>query len=162
MEHKIEQRIDFKRLVIILLLSLCITPVLGFSKDNDNGLYQCSVGQDGVFIINTRTGQIWELTISSTIDFGTPPNRKSQRSYITPPEVIPMSLPVKSQIINGFGGLKKGNIYKLDNGQIWEQTGFYSCHRIPAIPRATIWRGYTGYQMTVDGIDISVSVQQLK
>jgi hypothetical protein len=162
MEHKIEQRIDFKRLVIILLLSLCITPMLGFSKDIDNGLYQCSADQDGVFIINTRTGQIWELAIPSTIDFGTPPNRKTQRSYITPPEVIPMSLPVKSQIISGFDGLSQGNIYKFDNGQIWEQTDFYSCARVPAIPRATICRAYTGYKMTIDGIDIPVAVRQLK
>lgn len=162
MEHKIEQRIDFKRLVIGLLLGLCMAPASGFSKDNDNGLYQCSAGEDGVFVINTRTGQLWEFEISSTIDFGTPQNRKSQCSYITPPEVIPMFLPVKSQIINGFNGLSQGNIYKFGNGQIWEQTDFYICTRVPAMPRATIWRGYTGYKMTVEGIDIPVAVRQIK
>jgi hypothetical protein len=160
MEHKMEQRI--KRLVIALLVGLCTTPVLGFSKYHDTGLYQCSAGQDGVFVINTRTGQIWELGISSTIDFGTPHNRESQHSYITPRVVIPMSMPVKSQIINGFNGLSRGNIYKLDNGQIWEQTDFYTCTRIPPISRATIRRGYTGYRMTVDGIDIPVAVRQIK
>jgi hypothetical protein len=162
MENKIELRIDFKRLVISLLLGLCIMPVPGFSKDNDNGPYQCSAGQDGVFVINTRTGQLWELGISSTIDYGTPQNRRFQRAYITPPEVTPMFLPVKSQIINGFNGLSQGSTYKLNNGQIWVQTDFYSCYLSPAMPRATICRGYTGYKMIVDGIDVPVAVQQIK
>jgi hypothetical protein len=162
MEHKIGQRIDFKRLVIALLVGLCTTPVLGFSEYHDTGLYQCSAGQDGVFVINTRTGQIWEFETSSTIDFGTPQDRKSQRSYIAPTELIPMPLPVGSQIINGFNGLSQGNTYILDNGQIWEQTGFYTCARVPSVPRATIRRGYTGYKMTVDGIDIPVAVRRIK
>ncbi|MGD0785471.1 MAG: hypothetical protein ABR969_06635 [Sedimentisphaerales bacterium] len=87
MEHKIEQRrgsIDFKSLVIGLLLGLCITLVLGASNNNDNGKYQCSAGQGQVFIIDTQTGQTWGLDNSSTTDFGTPQNRKSQKSFITP------------------------------------------------------------------------------
>ncbi len=87
MEHKIEQRnrnIEFKSLIIGLLLGLCITLVMGFSNDSDNGRYQCSADQNQVFIIDTQTGQTWILDNSSTTDLGTPQNRKSQKSFITP------------------------------------------------------------------------------
>jgi hypothetical protein len=87
MEHRIEQRnrnIDFKSLVIGLLLGLCITLVSGASKDGGNGRYDCSADQDQVFIIDTQTGQTWRLDKSSTTDFGTPQNRKSEKTYVTP------------------------------------------------------------------------------
>lgn len=76
--------IDFKSLVIGLLLGLCITLVLGASNYNDNGQYQCSAGGSQVFVIDTQTGQTWALDHSSTTDFGTPQNRKSQKSFTTP------------------------------------------------------------------------------
>jgi len=82
------------------------------------------------------------------------------------PEVI-SSIPslntvVKARITSDFDGLKDGNIYKLDNGQIWEQTDFYIHTRIAITPSVIIWRDGVVYKMIVDGIDKAVTVRQLE
>lgn len=75
---------------------------------------------------------------------------------------IPSLNTVRARIINDFDGFKQGNIYKLDNGQIWEQTDFYIHTRIATMPSVIIWRDGAVYKMIVDGIDRAVTIQQLK
>jgi len=60
-----------------------------------------------------------------------------------------------------FSGLKHGNIYKLNNGQIWEQTDFYIYIYIAVMPKVTIWQDGSVYKMKVDGIDEVVTVKQI-
>ena len=77
--------IDLRSLVIGLLLGSCLILVSGYSGNSANGRYQCSASAGlWVFIIDTQTGQTWKLDDSATADFGTPQNRKSQQSYISP------------------------------------------------------------------------------
>jgi hypothetical protein len=89
-----------------------------------------------------------------------------KEEHVPSPEAIPsvhsLNTVVKARIINDFDGLKEGNIYKLDNGQIWEQTDFYIHIRIAIMPSVVIWRDGAVYKMIVDGIDKAVAVQQLK
>lgn len=87
MEHKTQRRIrniDFKSLAIGLLLGLCIMLVSGYATDGDNGRYQCSASENQVFILDTQTGQTWKVDASSTIDLGTPQDRKSKQTDISP------------------------------------------------------------------------------
>jgi len=78
------------------------------------------------------------------------------------PSIPSLNTVVKARIINDFDGLKEGNIYKLDNGQIWEQTDFYIHTHIAIMPSVIIWRDGVVYKMIVDGIDKAVTIQQLK
>ena len=68
---------------------------------------------------------------------------------------------IEARIINDFDGLEYGNIYKLDNGQVWEQTYFYIYIYIAVMPKVTIWQDGSVYKMKVDGIDEVVTVKQI-
>jgi hypothetical protein len=69
---------------------------------------------------------------------------------------------VEARITNDFDSLEYGNIYKLDNGQVWEQTDFYIYIYISVMPKVTIWWDGFVHKMKVEGIDKAVTVQQLK
>ena len=69
---------------------------------------------------------------------------------------------VESTITSKFDGLKQGNIYKLANGQIWEQTEPWIWVWIWVMPRVTIYSTSGGYKMKVENIDHAVGVRRLK
>lgn len=69
---------------------------------------------------------------------------------------------IESRIDGDFEGYDFGNIYKLVNGQIWEQTGARYRYRYRYAPEVIIFKRNGSYQMQVDGIDDSVSVERLK
>jgi hypothetical protein len=73
---------------------------------------------------------------------------------------------VSSQIVSGsdgrtFAGFNHGNIYRLDNGQVWEQTEFYIYHYISIMPNVIIWNDGVTDMMKVEGIAKAVSVRKL-
>ncbi|HOI37383.1 MAG TPA: hypothetical protein PLF11_08375 [Bacillota bacterium] len=61
-----------------------------------------------------------------------------------------------------FSGLQHGNIYKLDNGQVWQQTDFHIEIHVAVMPRVTIWKEGSMHKMQVEGTRSSVTVEQLK
>jgi len=69
---------------------------------------------------------------------------------------------IEARITNDFDGLEYGNIYKLDNGQAWKQTGVYIYVYVSVMPKVIIWRDGSVHKMKVQGIDEAVTVQQLK
>ena len=69
------------------LLGLCVMLLVGADYGNTNGRYQCCpAGEESlaVFVIDTQTGQTWRMGRTDTYDFGTPLERKSERSVETP------------------------------------------------------------------------------
>jgi hypothetical protein len=69
---------------------------------------------------------------------------------------------IESRIDGDFNGFEHGNIYKLTNGQIWEQTEFRISVRVRVNPAVTIIASGGGYKMLVEGINESVEVKRLK
>jgi len=69
---------------------------------------------------------------------------------------------IESKIDNDFEGYDFGNIYKLRNGQIWQQTGARYRYRYKYAPDVIIFRRGGSYQMQVEGMDDSVTVERLK
>lgn len=67
----------------------------------------------------------------------------------------------ESIIVNNFSGLNYGNIYKLQNGQIWEQTEAWVWVWVWAGPRVIIYND-GGWRMKVENIDHPVAVQRIK
>ena len=65
---------------------------------------------------------------------------------------------IESRIDGEFEGYEYGNLYRLINGQIWEQISAKYRYRYKYSPRVII----IGNKMQVDGMSDSITVQQLR
>lgn len=81
--------------------------------------------------------------------------KKSKPSLETP-QVIESKIDGESE---GFEG---DSIFKLTNGQIWQQTEYYYHYRYRFMPSVLIYKSGDSYKMQIEGIDRSVRVQRLK
>lgn len=69
---------------------------------------------------------------------------------------------IESKIDDDFEGYDSGKIYKLRNGQIWEQTSARYRYRYKYAPNVIIFKRNGTYQMQVEGMDDSVTVERIK
>jgi hypothetical protein len=69
---------------------------------------------------------------------------------------------IESTISNEFRGLNRGNIYKLANGQLWEQTEAWTWTWTWAGPSVMIYKENGSYKMKVENIDHAVTVRKIK
>ena len=69
---------------------------------------------------------------------------------------------IQSTIISNYDGLEHGNLYQLQNGQIWKQTEYYIYIHVAVNPRVMIDQDGILVKMKVQGIDHAVTVQRLK
>lgn len=69
---------------------------------------------------------------------------------------------IESIIVNKFEGLNSGNIYKLANGQIWEQVEPWVWVWVWVNPSVIIYPASGGYKMKVENIEHAVLVQRIK
>ena len=69
---------------------------------------------------------------------------------------------IESTIISKFEGLNAGNIYKLANGQVWEQVEPWIWVWIWVNPTVTIYAASGGYKMKIENIEHHVFVRRLK
>jgi len=67
----------------------------------------------------------------------------------------------ESVIVSDFDGLEQGNIYKLANGEVWEQVEPWTWIWIWIGPTVKIYPASGGYKMKVQGIDHPVFVKRL-
>jgi hypothetical protein len=69
---------------------------------------------------------------------------------------------VNSKIDGDFDGFDYEKIFKLLNGQIWQQTSFDYKYSYKYSPKVTIYKDGAFYYMIVDGVDKKVRVEQIK
>lgn len=69
---------------------------------------------------------------------------------------------IESQIEGEFVGWEGETIFKLTNGQIWQQSQFAYRYHYAFRPKVTIVQTNSGYKMTVDGVSGSIFVKRLK
>jgi hypothetical protein len=69
---------------------------------------------------------------------------------------------IESYIDGEFTGWEGETIFKLDNGQIWQQSSYAYHYHYAYHPKVTIARTRAGYKMLVEGVDESVYVVRLK
>ena len=69
---------------------------------------------------------------------------------------------VESVITSDFQRLAHGEVFVLANGQVWEQTEYYTWYWYAFRPRVIIYSSYGSYKMTVAGIDHAVTVRRLR
>lgn len=87
------------------------------------------------------------------------PPRQQQQKRSAPR--APTAQVVESFIISDFDGLEYGNVYKLGNGQIWEQTEAWSWVWVWVNPKVLIWNDDGVYRMKVEGIEHPVAVTRI-
>lgn len=68
---------------------------------------------------------------------------------------------VQSTVISAFSGLAYGNRYALANGQIWEQTEFYTWYHYAFRPNATVFVELGVTKIVVAGISRPVAVRRV-
>jgi hypothetical protein len=69
---------------------------------------------------------------------------------------------IESNIDGDFEGWDGETIFKLRNGQIWQQSSYAYTYHYAYSPEVTIYKTGGLYKMKVDGVDSSIFVTQLK
>lgn len=69
---------------------------------------------------------------------------------------------IESRIVSEFEGLSAGNIYKLANGQVWEQVEAWIWVWVWVNPTVMIYPAAGGYKMKVENIEHPVFVRRVK
>lgn len=84
-ERKSGRNIDFSSMIIGFLLAACLALALGAATGSQSeGPYQVSATGDlTAYVIDTRTGECWQVSRGDNVELGTPHERKSRRTSIT-------------------------------------------------------------------------------
>ena len=83
----LSRNVNFSSLVIGFLLATCLALALGASTGGTGpeGTYQVSANSDlSAYVIDTRTGETWQVSRGDNVELGTPSERKSNRTTMTP------------------------------------------------------------------------------
>ena len=73
--------------------------------------------------------------------------------------VVALTGSFESYIMSKFDGLKSGNLYRLANGQVWEQIDAWLW--VWVNPGVLIWNDGGVYRMKVENIDHAVAVRRV-
>lgn len=69
---------------------------------------------------------------------------------------------VESSIDGEFNGWTGETIFKLQNGQIWEQSSYAYWYHYAYSPKVLIYKSGSVYKMKVDGVDSTINVTRIK
>jgi hypothetical protein len=74
----------------------------------------------------------------------------------------PAPIVVETQIEGEFEGWDGETVFKLANGQIWQQSSFAYIYHYAYRPKVLIYKSGTIYKMKVDGVGDAIQVKRLK
>ena len=69
---------------------------------------------------------------------------------------------IESQIEGEFQGWDGDTIFKLTNGQIWQQSSYAYTYSYKYRPKIIIFKSGGGFKLQVEGVDQRISVIRLK
>lgn len=76
--------------------------------------------------------------------------------------VMPVSIEVEGVIISDFKGFSVGALFKFSDGQIWQQTDSTHSHQHAHRPEAFIADGLSGFVLSVEDMEETVSVRRVR
>ena len=79
-----------------------------------------------------------------------------------PPATATSPSLIESRIDGEFKGWEGETIFKLANGQIWQQASYAYTYSYAYSPAVIIFRTASGYQMQVEGVSGRIAVRRLK
>lgn len=69
---------------------------------------------------------------------------------------------IETYIDGTFEGWDGETIFKMDNGQIWQQSSYAYIYHYAYHPKVPIYRTGSGYKIKVDGVSDTISVTRIK
>jgi hypothetical protein len=87
---------------------------------------------------------------------------KSNGGTDSPPQPPTQQSVVESTIDGTFEGWDGETIFKLSNGQIWQQIEYHYHYHYAYMPKVIIAKSGVGYKMKVSGVQKAISVKRLK
>jgi hypothetical protein len=69
---------------------------------------------------------------------------------------------VESRIDGEFNGWEGETIFKLQNGEIWQQSVYAYRYKYAYAPKVLIYKTGSTYKMKVDGVEGEITVRRLK
>jgi hypothetical protein len=69
---------------------------------------------------------------------------------------------IETQIDGDFTGWSGDTVFKLLNGQIWQQSSYAYTYSYRYAPKVTIFKNGPTYEMQVEGVDTRIKVKRLK
>jgi hypothetical protein len=84
------------------------------------------------------------------------------KSPVRAPVVLPSTDIIESNISGSFEGWKGETIFKLMNGEIWQQTEYWYEYHYAYSPRVLIIPSAGGYKAKVEGLNKAVGVTRLR
>lgn len=69
---------------------------------------------------------------------------------------------IESQIDGDFSGWEGETIFKLTNGQVWQQNKYAYIYSYKFRPKIVIFRTSSGFELSVEGMDKRVSVVRIR
>lgn len=69
---------------------------------------------------------------------------------------------IESRIDGEFEGWEGDTIFKLENGQIWQQSSYAYTYHYAYRPRVVIYKSGNVYKMKIDDVSNTISVRRLK
>ena len=103
---------------------------------------------------NPKVGEVSELLLSSTMQIS-----RTTGNTVEPVESGEI---IEAHIDGEFEGWDGETIFKLDNGQIWQQDSYSYTYHYAYRPKTLIVPSNAGYRMIVEGVSDSITVRRLK
>lgn len=99
---------------------------------------------------------MWVARMEQPVQFQLLRDGQGTASYSVSKNVL------EDHITNRFSGFRKGHIFALDNGQIWEQVEAYTEAFSQSRPEITIYKIGDICRLNIDGIGHAVRVERVK
>jgi hypothetical protein len=112
--------------------------------------------------VQKKTFDEW-LTRYTTTIFNVAASQHTNESFPKTPDVKTSCAPAIESTLGGeFNGWDGDTIFKLDNGQIWEQAEYSYMYSYSFRPEVTIYQVTAGCRMKVEGEDEDILVRRIK
>jgi hypothetical protein len=119
-------------------------------------------GVSGLTAAQKKAFEEWLSRYTTTV-YNVAVNQGTRESSVKPSEVRSVCAPaVESTLAGDFNGWEGETIFKLDNGQIWEQAEYSYTYSYSYRPEITIYQVSGGCRMKVEDEDETIMVRRIK
>ncbi len=77
-------------------------------------------------------------------------------------EIVPATILCEGAIVSDFNGFDGDSVFEFENGQRWQQVAYAYAYHYAYRPSAVVVDGVDGVVLSVDGMDETVQVSQIR